>query len=78
MRSQVDEMAGLRAEASGPHSLDVTFKDRTRKQVNLLPLLESPVFEPLRGPGFFARAKLDPVAGTVGWPNRADTAPETL
>jgi Protein of unknown function (DUF2442) len=68
----------VRAEASGPHSLDVTFKDRTRKQVNLLPLLEGPVFEPLRDPVFFARAKLDPVAGTVVWPNGADIAPETL
>jgi hypothetical protein len=55
----------VRAEASGPHSLHVTFKDGTRKQVNLLPLLEGPVFEPLRDPVFFARAKLDPVAGTV-------------
>ena len=38
----------VRAEACGPHSLDLTFKDGTRKQVDLLPLLEGPVFEPLR------------------------------
>ena len=68
----------VRAEASGPHSLDLTFKDGTRKQVNLLPLLEGPVFEPLRDPVFFARVMLDPVAGTVVWPNGADIAPETL
>lgn len=43
----------VRAEVSGPHSLDLTFKDGTRKQVNLLPLLEGPVFEPLRDPVFF-------------------------
>jgi hypothetical protein len=66
----------VRAETSGPHSLDVTFKDGTRKQVNLLPLLEGPVFEPLRDPEFFARARLDPVAGTVVWPNGADIAPK--
>ena len=68
----------VKAEACGAHSLDVTFKDGTRKRVNLLPLLEGPVFEPLRDPKYFARVKLDPVAGTVVWPNGADIAPETL
>ncbi len=65
-------------EVVGPHSLTVKFKDGKRKQVNLLPLLEGPVFEPLRDPGVFARVMLDPVAGTVAWPNGADIAPETL
>jgi hypothetical protein len=68
----------VKAERFGPHSLDLTFKDGTRKRVNLLPLLEGPVFEPLRDPTFFARVTLDPVAGTVVWPNGADIAPETL
>ncbi len=68
----------VKAEVSGAHSLDLTFKDGTRKQVNLLPLLEGPVFERLRDPAFFARVLLDPVAGTVVWPNGADIAPETL
>jgi hypothetical protein len=65
-------------EASGPHTLDLTFKDGTRKQIDLLPLLEGPIFAPLRDPAFFARVVLDPVAGTVVWPNGADIAPETL
>src|SRR2546426_12272953 len=68
----------VKAETSGPHSLNVTFKDGTRKQVDILPLLKGPVFEPLRDPGFFARVMLDPVAGTVVWPNGADIAPEAL
>jgi hypothetical protein len=68
----------VKARASGPHSLDLTFKDGTRKQVNLLPVFEGPVFEPLRDPAFFARVALDPVAGTIVWPNGADIAPETL
>ena len=68
----------VKAEVSGPHSLNVTFKDGTRKQIDLLPLLKGPVFEPLRDPVFFARVMLDPVAGTVVWPNGADIAPEAL
>jgi hypothetical protein len=68
----------VKAETFGSYSLDLTFKDGTRKRVNLLPLLEGPVFEPLRDPAFFARVTLDPVAGTVVWPNGADVAPETL
>jgi hypothetical protein len=68
----------VKVEVRGAHSLDLTFKDGTRKRVNLLPLLEGPVFEPLRDPKYFARVELDPVAGTVVWPNGADIAPETL
>ena len=68
----------VKARASGQHSLDLTFKDGTRKRVNLLPLLEGRIFEPLRDPVFFARVTLDPVAGTVVWPNGADIAPEAL
>ena len=66
------------AKACGPHSLELTFKDGTRKRVNLLPLLEGPIFDPLRDPVYFARVMLDPVGGTVVWPNGADIAPETL
>jgi hypothetical protein len=68
----------VKARVCGAHSLDLTFKDGTRKRVNLLPLLEGPVFEPLRDPKYFTRVELDPVAGTVVWPNGADIAPETL
>ena len=68
----------VKAKACGAHSLDLTFKDGTRKRVNLLPLLEGPVFEPLRDPKYFATVELDSVAGTVVWPNGANIAPETL
>ena len=68
----------VKAEACGEHSLDLTFKDGTRKRVNLRPLLEGPVFEPLLDPKYFALVDLDRVAGTGVWPNGADIAPETL
>ena len=62
----------------GPHSLRLVFNDGTQKTVNVLPLLAGPVFAPLREPTYFRRARLDPVAGTVVWPNGADLAPEAL
>ena len=68
----------LEAEVCGPHSLHLVFNDGTRKRVNVLPLLEGPIFEPLRDPAYFARVTLDPVSGTVVWPNGADFAPEAL
>ena len=68
----------VKAKACGAHSLDLTFKDGTRKRVNLLLLLDGPVFEPLRDPKYFATVELDSAAGTVVWPNGADIAPETL
>jgi hypothetical protein len=67
-----------KVEVCGPHSLRVVFNDGVAKRVNLLSLLEGPVFELLRDPGYFGRVLLDPVAGTVVWPNGADLAPEAI
>ena len=68
----------LSVEVCGPHLLRVAFSDGTAKRVDVRPLLTGPVFQPLREAGFFARVSLDPVAGTVVWPNGADLAPEAL
>jgi hypothetical protein len=68
----------LEAEVCGPHVLRLAFNDGTRNAVDVFPLLNGPVFEPLRDPAYFARVTLDPVCGTVVWPNGADFAPEAL
>jgi hypothetical protein len=65
-------------EVAGPHSLRLVFNDGRRKTVDVLPLLRGPIFEPLLDPAYFRRVLLDPVAGTVVWPNGADFAPEAL
>jgi hypothetical protein len=62
----------------GPHALKLVFNDGTRKTVDVSPLLDGPVFEPLKDPAYFARVALDPVSGTAVWPNDADFAPEAL
>jgi hypothetical protein len=61
-----------------PCSLELRFNDGTSKRVNVLPLLDGPIFEPLHDPKYFAQATLDRVVGTVVWPNGADFAPESL
>ncbi len=66
------------ASVCGPHSLRLAFNDGTCKQVDVRPLFDGPVFEPLRDPAYFANVALDPVCGTVVWPNGADFAPEAL
>ena len=65
-------------ELVGPYSLALRFNDGALRRVDLLPELEGPVFEPLRDPAYFSRVVLDPVAGTVVWPNWADFAPDFL
>ncbi len=42
------------ARVCGPHSLRLTFNDGTTKQVDVRPLLEGPIFKPLRDPAYFA------------------------
>lgn len=68
----------VESEVSAPFCLRLAFNNGTRKTVDVRPLLHEPVFEPLRDPSYFARAELDPVCGTVVWPNGADIAPEAL
>ena len=66
------------AEVCGPQSLRLAFSDGTVKRVDIGPLLDGPILEPLRVPAYFASAALDPVCGAVVWPNGADFAPEAL
>ncbi len=56
----------------------LAFSDGFIVERDLEPYLVGPVFEPVRDPRYFARAKVDPISGTVVWPNGADLAPETL
>ena len=46
--------------------------------MDLKPLLTGPVFEPLKEQRYFERVSVDPIAGTVVWPNGADFVPEAL
>jgi hypothetical protein len=61
-----------------PYVLEVTFDDGVRRRVDMEPMLWKPVFAPLQDPDFFAKFEVDPILGTVVWPNGADVSPEFL
>ena len=61
--------------------LRVGFVDGTLGEVRMQGFLASPtvegtVFEPLRDPAVFAKARIE--LGTVQWPNGADLAPDAM
>jgi hypothetical protein len=65
-------------ELLGAHRLSLRFSDGTAQDIDFRPVLEGPVFGPLQDPAIFNRVTLDPVAGTLVWPNGADFDPSTL
>ena len=62
----------------GGHTLRLAFDTGETKVVNVRPLLNGPIFEPLLDVSAFSRVSIDPIARTVVWDNGADLAPEAL
>jgi hypothetical protein len=60
---------------SGYH-IEVKFNDGTKKVIDFEPWLTGPVFRPLKSKHYFKKFFID--GPTIGWPNGADIAPETL
>lgn len=59
--------------------VELTFETGEVRVLDLEPLLEGPVFEPLvRDYSLFQQMTADPEAGTIVWPNGADISPRTL
>ena len=68
----------VEARPRGGHVLELLFDNGIRKAVDLSEILKGPVFQPLLEPDYFAQVAVDPVSGTVVWPNGVDLAPESL
>lgn len=62
----------------GQHRLALRFSDGSARVVDVAPLLNGPVFEPLKDVAYFAQGVVDETCGAVVWPNGADLAPEAL
>jgi hypothetical protein len=66
----------VRAEYVKDYVLDITFNDGTEKLIDISQWFRGPIFEPLRNKAYFRKFFIE--GATVGWPNGADIAPETL
>ncbi len=60
------------------HVVWLRFRDGTRGEIDLAPILEGPVFEPLRDAAVFRQFRIHPEFHTLVWENGADLAPEYL
>ncbi|MEX0325784.1 MAG: DUF2442 domain-containing protein [Puniceicoccaceae bacterium] len=68
----------IRFELEPPYRLAVVFADGKEQAVDLEPVLKGELYGPLKDPVLFRQVYLDPVAGTLAWPNGADFDPDTL
>ena len=61
-----------------PYVVRVVFADGEVRDVDIEPLLDGPVFEPLQDPVEFGKVSVDPETRTIAWPNGADLDPDVL
>lgn len=71
------DVTGVRVLAR--YIVELTFETGETRVIDLEPLLEGPIFEPLkRNYDLFRQVRADREAGTLVWPNGADISPRTL
>lgn len=68
--AQVEHLGALR--------LRLTFTDGLARDVDFGDALGESVFEELREPTYFSQVTIDPITGTVTWPNGIDFDPDVL
>lgn len=61
-----------------PYVVRVFFADGEVRDVDIEPLLDGPVFQPLRDPALFGQVGVDEYSETIAWPNGADLDPDVL
>jgi hypothetical protein len=70
----------LEVEHLGEHRLRLTFSDGLVRELDFSDAVGDwgGVLEPLCDPAFFAQVAVDPLAGTIAWPNGVDLDPDVL
>jgi len=63
-------------KAQKDYTLIITFENGEQRIYNAQPLLKEQMYEALKNPAFFLKAKVD--CGTVIWNDEIDIAPEHL
>jgi hypothetical protein len=66
------------AEYLGGLKLRLTFSDGLVRELDFADRLSEGVLAALNDPAVFSLATVDPVAGTVAWPNGIDLDPDVL
>lgn len=61
-----------------PYVVRVVFSDGEVRDVDIEPLLDGPIFQPLRDPAFFEQVAVDEYSESLFWPNGADLDPDVL
>jgi Protein of unknown function (DUF2442) len=61
-----------------PYVVRVLFADGEVRDVDIEPLLEGPVFGPLRERVMFERVSVDELGDTITWPTGADLDPDVM
>lgn len=61
-----------------PYVVRVVFADGEVRDVDIEPVLDGPVFGPLRDRALFERVAVDETGDTIVWPNGADLAPDVI
>jgi hypothetical protein len=64
--------------AREPYVVRIVFADGEVRDADIEPLLDGPVFAPLRDRDEFARVFVDEQSGTVAWPGGADLDPDVI
>ncbi|OFX53338.1 MAG: hypothetical protein A2046_03090 [Bacteroidetes bacterium GWA2_30_7] len=59
------------------YKIELTFDDGCTKIVDLKPLLNKSITEPLKKPDYFSQVKIDNFGG-IYWPNTYDICPDFL
>ena len=62
----------------GAHQLRVAFTDGLVRELDFAGTLRGGVFTELEDAAYFAQATVDPVGGTICWPNGVDLDPDVL
>jgi len=65
-------------EPLGGHRLRLRFSDDLVRELDFAGVLVGGVFGPLEDEATFAQASIDPIAGTICWPNGVDLDPDVL
>ena len=68
----------VEARYGAEHVVWLRFRDGTAGEIDLKPVLEGPILEPLRDLETFKKFQIHPEFQTLVWENGADIAPEFL